>query len=552
MNFIIDMVHHNPGEKPFDTSFTNPVKLVQYGYNGQVFKHINCVVKFSKLSEEIFPKGSEELNWLTEFSKGIKSEIENAKKNGLMVFYHIDLFVLPRRLVELYKEEICNAGTMHIDIEKEMTLEIHRIMLEEIFGTFPEIDGLIIRVGETYLEDTPYHIGNGAVPYRGQFVNPLTEKDKFVRLINFLREEVCIKHGKYLIHRTWDGGPDHFHGNPDYYLSVTNKIEPHEKLLFSIKHTMLDFWRRVPFNESITLGKHSQIIEVQCQREYEGKGAYPSYVMNGVINGSSEMNEGKGLKDVINHPHVKGIYTWSRGGGWYGPYLQNEFWCDLNAYVISRYANNPEKSEEDIFNEYCREKMNLAEADIKKFRQICLLSDTALLRGRYCEAYDKSLQGREHPSCNWMRDDRLGGYMQMDKMFEYLYTNSLFEDALAEKQESVVLWSKARNLFDEINIPDKDLKEYIGVSIEFALRLFNIVLCGWEITIEGFIQRKTGTCNLDKIKKSIEKYDKLWQQYRELKEYNACCATLYQGEYISERPGMDASVNECRKLLKLI
>ena len=101
------------------------------------------------------------------------------------------------------------------------------------------------------------------------------EKDAFVFLINFLRDEVCQKHGRYLFFRTWDCFPDRFHADKNYYLDVTDRIEPHEKLIFSIKHTALDFWRRVRFNDCLTAGKHRQIVEVQCQREYEGKGAYP-------------------------------------------------------------------------------------------------------------------------------------------------------------------------------------------------------------------------------------------------------------------------------------
>ena len=41
MEFIMDMVHHNPGEAPTETAFLNPVKLREYGYRAQVFKHIN-------------------------------------------------------------------------------------------------------------------------------------------------------------------------------------------------------------------------------------------------------------------------------------------------------------------------------------------------------------------------------------------------------------------------------------------------------------------------------------------------------------------------------
>ena len=52
-------------------------------------------------------------------------------------------------------------------------------------------------------------------------------------------------------------------------------------------------------------------------------------VMDGVINGFSEMtpSEKKGLKDIIDSPLIRGLYTWSRGGGWWGPYIHGqEFW----------------------------------------------------------------------------------------------------------------------------------------------------------------------------------------------------------------------------------
>jgi len=549
------MVHHNPGEKPFNTAFINPEKLVEYHYNGQVFKHINCVATFAELNKDIFPEGSEEMRWLMEFSKGIRNEINRAKGKGLKVFYHIDLFVLPKRLVEIYKDDICIDGTDFITIDKEMTLKIHSIMIDEIFRTYPEVDGFIIRVGETYLEDTPYHTGNGAVPLRGQFADPATEKDKYVKLLNFLREEVCVKHGRYLIHRTWDTSPVKFHANLDYYLYVTDRVEPHEKLLFSIKHTALDFWRRVKFNDCLTKGKHPQIIEVQCQREYEGKGAYPNYIMDGVINGFEEIKEKKVIKDIINHPLIKGVYTWSRDGGWYGPYLQNEFWCDLNAYVIANYAADPSRTEEEIFKQYCREKTGLNEKDTEIFRKICLLAARAVLKGRYCEAYDKTLDEKIMPTGNWMRDDRLGGYLQLNDIYEYLYQNNLFEAALKEKEESVALWKEIKELSSTIHVPDSQLKEYIEISTEYAVLLFSVVLCGWEIMVEGFKAKKTGTCDYKKMKDRIMQYDKLWSEYRKLKETHPCCATLYEGRslavpYEKTIPGLDAAVDECRQILR--
>lgn len=294
-------------------------------------------------------------------TKIVEKEFSDAKKTGLMTMSHIDLFVLPKLLVEKYSDEICDESGK-ISIWKEKTKEFHRKMFDEMFSKF-SVDGLIIRVGETYLHDTPFHVGNGALKYG----NVEFEKKTFIELINFLAEEVCNKHGKYLIIRTWDLFSDKFHANEQYYLDITNHIEPLDKLFFSIKHTALDFWRNVKFNPCLGSGKHNQVVEVQSQREYEGKGAYPMYVMNGIINGFSENKIKTGLKDIVNNRLIKGVYTWSRGGGWNGPYIKNEFWYDINFYILGQYFNNHNQSEEEILFKYTTEKMGMDEENGKNF-----------------------------------------------------------------------------------------------------------------------------------------------------------------------------------------
>ena len=54
--------------------------------------------------------------------------------------------------------------------------------------------------------------------------------------------------------------------------------------------------------------------------------------MDGVINGFSEMTPSlkKGLKDIIDSPLIRGLWTWSRGGGWWGPYIHgHELWYEM-------------------------------------------------------------------------------------------------------------------------------------------------------------------------------------------------------------------------------
>ena len=114
-------------------------------------------------------------------------------------------------------------------------------------------------------------------------------------------------------------------GSPEYYLTVTDAIEPHPNLIFSVKHQKGDFHQLTAFNPTLMIGKHPQIIEVQSQREAYGKGAHPYYIGQGVIEGWEEYawmmkpGEPRGLRDVVAHPLYAGVWIWSRGGGWEGP-----------------------------------------------------------------------------------------------------------------------------------------------------------------------------------------------------------------------------------------
>ena len=535
MNFVMDMVHYNPGEKPFDTEFTQPEKLIKYGYNTQVYRYIATAVSFEKMGGTFFDKDGQE--WLEQMQCKADKEINAAHNAGLMTMTHMDLFVLPKLLVEKYKDEICNEEGK-IDVYREKTKEIHRVMFDEMFERYP-LDGLIIRVGETYLHDTPYHVGNGAIKY-GDIEQ---EKKTFVELIKFLREEICVRHGKYLVFRTWDIFPDHFHANSEYYLDVTNQIEPHENLIFSIKHTKLDFWRRVKFNPCLGIGNHGQVIEVQCAREYEGKGAYPMYVMDGVINAFSELQEPKGIKDMVENPLYRGIFAWSRGGGWGGPYIQNEFWCDLNAYVIGMYGKDTSRTEEEIFLEYACKEMGMDMENARKFHTLCSKKvPEAVLHGRGIEAYDLSLNEEFMPCGLWVRDDRIGGLRQLNKVFRYLEEQDAVGEALKEKEYAVQLWKEIKEDFSKIEMDNVELRFFIQNSIEYAIRFYTILNISMQIFAK--CRKKEG------VKELLKQYDAAWKRYKEL-EARPQFSSSYKEEYIfsENNYGLNETIAYCRENL---
>ncbi|MFC3197728.1 hypothetical protein ACFOET_08900 [Parapedobacter deserti] len=549
--YILDMVQNNPGEPLTETIFNDPAFLAKNGYTGQVitdFTFVHAAITYDKLNPTIFPEGSEERAWVLAAAERIRNNIKKAHKAGIKIYYQTDIIILPKKLVEIYKDEIMDSEG-RISFERPKTIEIHRAMLKEVFETFPDLDGLIIRTGETYLDNVPYHTGNG----------PITNaEESHVKLINLLRDEVCVKRNKMLFYRTWSFGG--MHENPDYYLNVTNRIEKHPNLVFSIKHIRGDYRRLYDFNPTITIGKHPQIVEVQCQREYEGKGAYPNYVMNGVINGFEEyfsiapQTGFKGLNDIKNMPNFRGIWSWSRGGGWVGPYIKNELWCRLNAYVISHWAQNTDLTEEQVFNNFMDESGIKGESR-KKFRELCMLSSQAVLRGHATAKIESFQRGWVW----WTRDEFLGGIHGKKipdsnepvllRAFEQLYKDKKLDEAVEERYEAIKIFDKMVQLSKQITMSDKEDQQYLFVSSKYGLLLHKIIAEGWKVMALGYTGDQSGTYDKTNMAESIKLYHAYWDEYKQLEKDYPSCATLYKPyAFVFEAPnyhgaaGMGASV----------
>ena len=86
------------------------------------------VKSFEKMTGDI----SAYVNNIETLTKEIRTQIKTCHENGLQAFYFTDIIVLPKKLVELYKDEICDEDGK-ISFEKPKTWEIHRIMLKELF-----------------------------------------------------------------------------------------------------------------------------------------------------------------------------------------------------------------------------------------------------------------------------------------------------------------------------------------------------------------------------------------------------------------------------------
>ena len=343
-------------------------------------------------------------------------------------------------------------------------------------------------------------------------------------MIKLLREEICVKRDKKLFYRTWDFG-NFFHVNPEVYLSITDQVEPHKNLVFSIKHTRGDYFRTFIFNPTISIGKHQQIVEVQCQREYEGKGAHPDYIAKGVIDGFEEYEylmkpeEAQCLNDIKDSSQFAGVWTWSRGGGWLGPYLKNEFWCEQNAYVMTKWAQNTSRSEEEIFTEFAKYK-GFSDEDIPKLRAISLLSAQAVLRGKYTRYGSYNVA--------WTRDQFIHGSGALSAYFDWVMNEGLVEEVLAEKKESVDLWVKMVQLARQIDTNDETQDEFLLTSTEYGRIKYEIYEKGWTVMLLGYVGDKTGEYDKERIRAAIVRYDELWEEWKELEKNSPSCATIYE------------------------
>ena len=219
---------------------------------------------------------------------------------------------------------------------------------------------------------------------------------------------------------------------------------------------------------------------------------------------------------AVKRPELfAGIWTWSRGGGWEGPYIKNELWPDLNAWVMAQWALNPRQSEEELFNCYAAGHLGLVGDEVGKFRRLCLLSAEAVIRGR------QSLIERID---NWWTRDQ---YIAVPPLPKHLANLAPF---LGEKDQAVARWREMVTLADSLHFPDAATGDYVKVSCRYGLHLYRVYDASFHLAALG-VQGKP-----DELRKWIAEYDAAWADLRRLAKESEQCATLYRPRHSPWHP----------------
>ncbi|MBK1818103.1 hypothetical protein JIN84_20945 [Luteolibacter yonseiensis] len=214
-------------------------------------------------------------------------------------------------------------------------------LVRGVLDDFPELAGLILRIGESDGHDVQD-------PIRTQL--HLTTSKETNHLLRRLLPDF-EKRGKNLILRTWTVGA-HRIGDLIWHsgtLADTFTGINSPNFIISMKHGESDFFRYLPLNRAFFSLPHRKIIEMQARREYEGAGEYPSFIGRDCE---------RFARELAGAPNMAGMSVWCQTGGWHRfgrlAFLEEnnrDVWIRLNtAAAIGVFKHG--KSVETIIGEF--------------------------------------------------------------------------------------------------------------------------------------------------------------------------------------------------------
>lgn len=258
-----------------------------------------------------------------------------------------------------------------LELERVEVNDYLRGLLDRFFADFPEVAGIIVRIGESDGKDVKDD-------FHSQLVVKTPEQAR--ALLNALLP-VCEKHGRRLIFRTWTVGAypiGDLMWHRDTFARVFQGITS-PALVVSMKYGETDFFRYLPLNRNFFRTPLAKIVEMQTRREYEGCGEYPSFT------GWLYEEYARELRQAEN---VVGCMVWCQTGGWV-PFrrlalLDREaVWTDLNTFVTLRVMKDGWLVE-DAVRAFVRER-GLGEADA--LLELLRLADECVRELLYVEEF---------------------------------------------------------------------------------------------------------------------------------------------------------------------
>ncbi len=280
-------------------------------------------------------------------------------KHGLQVFVTMDYFAsTPSMRADLTKRQIDPA---------EFTASV----LDRFLADFPEVSGVIVRIGESDGRDVNDDFRSELLVQTPRQANELLK----------MLLPVFEKHGRKLIFRTWTVGAypiGDLMWHRGTFARVLDGIES-EALVVSMKYGESDFFRYLPLNRNFFRTKVAKLVELQTRREYEGCGEYPSFV---------GWEYERYIQELRQAENVVGCLVWCQTGGWV-PFRRRAFidgsalWTELNTFVTLRSFRD-HGLVEDAVREFAQ---RVACPDANALLELLRLSDEVIRELLYVEEF---------------------------------------------------------------------------------------------------------------------------------------------------------------------
>ena len=219
--------------------------------------------------------------------------------------------------------------------------DYYRTLVCQVLDDFPQLAGLILRVGECDGHDV-------SDPIRTRL--HLRGADEANRLLRDLLPEFESR-GRTLVFRTWTVGAHPIGDLMWHRVTLARTLEGLDSpnLIVSMKHGESDFFRYLPLNRAFFRVKQRKLLEIQARREYEGAGEYPSFI------GWDCERFARELAGVGN---MAGVSVWCQTGGWHRfrriAFLEadgSDVWIRLNTRAVIRVFRDgrpPDAAVEDL------------------------------------------------------------------------------------------------------------------------------------------------------------------------------------------------------------
>lgn len=400
-----------------------------------------------------------------------------AKRHGMKVFINTD-YLFFNKSIENYLQ---TSGQKPDDFFLKS--------IEKTVHDFPEIDGIILRIGE-----------NDGKDVRGAFLSKLVLKTP--QEVNKLLQKILPAfetHKKTLIFRTWTVGVYKIGDliwNQATFDTVFSSVKSNA-LIISMKFGDTDFMRYLHLNPLFFHGPHKKIIELQTRREWEGMGTLASFV---------GWDYEKYLKALQTTNTFAGIHVWCQTGGWAKvtwtnlSYLKNSsFWNELNTEVtIALYQG---KTANEAIEQFCKKR---SIKDTAAFTQLLELSEITIKKGLYIsEIAKKQLYFRRTriPPLLWIEWDKAPLQPVVISLLRVLVTNP--PKAIQEADEAALASKEMLRLGKALSLDSS-----IITSLEFHYATFILFA-----QLRRYIFMDISPNEVDRLNKAIRSYQNTHLQH---------------------------------------